>query len=91
MLRCHNPFVDIKKQRAVPYALDLRGKRVAFFNNNKLNGNILFDFLAEEYGKRIEVNSSTRLKKASPAHKAPAKLLKQMSEEMEIVINGVGD
>jgi len=91
MIGCLNPTVQIRKLKSVDSEISLRGRRIVFFNNNKPNGNILFDYLAENSSSDLEVESVSRLKKASPAHKATKEILEQLLETAEIVVNGVGD
>lgn len=83
---CQNTPVKLRR------SLDtLAGKVVGFIDNTKPNFNHLVDDLAELLVSRYAVRKVIKRAKRVSSIPAPPALIKELSEECDVVITGSGD
>ena len=91
MIDVCNPVAYVQEENAVRAPLVLRGKRIGLLNNSKPNVDFLFDYMAKRLPDRFQTGSVVRSMKANAARPAAPEIIKNLSEEAEVVINAVGD
>ena len=84
--RCANQAQELGK------SLDsLAGRVVGFLDNTKPNFNYLIDDLADLFVSKYRVASVVKRGKRVSSIPAPDSLIKELSEECDVVITGSGD
>lgn len=70
---------------------DLRDKVVGFIDNSKPNFDNLVEDLAELLRSRYGVSRIIKRRKRLSSHPAPEAMIKELSEQCDVVITGSGD
>lgn len=80
------------ERRQLGRTLDsLSGKVVGFIDNSKPNFDYLVDNLAELLISRCGVSAVIKRRKRLSSHPAPEAVIKELSEQCDVVITGSGD
>ena len=91
MIEVCNPVTYVEEKMAVRAPLVFKGKRVGLLNNSKPNVDLLFDHMAKQFPKQHQTGPIVRIMKPNAAQPASSDIIRKLSEEVEVVINAVGD
>jgi hypothetical protein len=83
--------IDAPNLRLAARPGSLRGLRVGVLDNTKWNGWKLEERIAALLSSRLQLGAVTRYKKESFSRDATPELLRQIAEESDLVLTGIGD
>ena len=82
---------DVADYAVAPRLRDLSGKRLGVIDDSKVNAKELLDEVADVLNERYGVASVRYHRKPSSSKPADPKLIREMAEECDYVVVGVGD